>query len=81
MHHGWDWQTSGAALLGGGTLLTVGGLLTWVFAEKNSRYYARPELVVTAAALAGIGYLLTKTKSGKGYRIGGKYALQYISTK
>lgn len=78
---GWDWRVSGASLFGGGVLLTAAGLLTWVFSEKNSRYYARPEFVGASAALAGIGYLLLQAHSGNKWTIGHKYTLQYISTK
>lgn len=78
--HGWNWHSAGAVLLGGGTLLTAAGLLTWVLAKKDTRYYARPEFVGTAAALAAVGFLLQKTKSGKRWNIGKKYTLQYIGT-
>lgn len=74
---GWNWQATGAAFFGGGTLLTAAGLVTWVVTEKDSRYYARPELVGTAAALAAIGWLLMKT-GAKQYHIGSKYKLDYI---
>lgn len=72
-----NWSGSGAALLGGGTLLTVVGLGTWLFTKPNSRYYASPYLVGGAAVLAGIGYLLLKT-NGKGIILGKKYSLEYI---
>lgn len=78
---GWDWHSAGTVLFGGGTLLTTAGLLTWVLAKKDSRYYARPEFVAVSAALAGIGYLLLQTNSGKHFAIGKKYSLQYISAK
>lgn len=74
---GWNWSASGAALFGGGALLTTAGLATWVFAEKDSRYYARPELVGTAAALAVAGWFLMKVGDKK-YHIGSKYQLDYI---
>lgn len=72
------WNASGASLFGGGALLTTAGLLTWVFAKPDTRYYARPELVIAAAALAGVGFLMMKS-SGKKMVIGKKYSLQYIS--
>ena len=71
---------SGGALMGGGVVLATAGLATWVFARPNTRYYARPELVIGAAALAGIGYLMTKT-GGKALRLGKKYSLHYIKVK
>lgn len=78
--HGWDWQTSGAALFGGGAVVTTAGLLTWVFAKKNTRYYARPGLVISAAALTGVGYLLLRVSPVHKWKIGRKYSLHYIST-
>ena len=69
---------SGAGLFGGGILLTTAGLISWIFAKPNTRYYARPELVGTAAALAGIGYLMM-ISGGKEYRLGKKYTLNYIN--
>ncbi len=79
--HGWDWQTSGAALFGGGAVLTTGGLLTWVFSKKNTRYYARPEFVITSAALTGIGFMLMRISPSHKWRLGKKYTLQYISSQ
>ena len=75
-----DWNASGAALFGGGTILTVAGLATWIFAKPNTRYYARPALVITAAALAGIGYFLMKS-GNKTMTLGKKYTLHYIKLK
>lgn len=72
------WNSSGATLFGGGTLLTTAGLITWIFSKPNTRYYARPALVITSAALAAAGYLMMKS-SGKKMVIGKKYSLQYIS--
>lgn len=80
MKHGWDWRTSGAALFGGGAVVTTAGLLTWVFSKKDTRYYARPALVISAAALTGIGYLLMHVSPAHKWKIGRKYSLQYIST-
>lgn len=79
-HGGFDWETSGAGLLGGGTLLTAAGLATWIFSSKNSQYYASPSLVIGSATAAGIGYLLMKS-TGHKYKIGKKYSLQFISTR
>ncbi len=72
-----NWSASGAALFGGGILLTTAGLITWIFAKPNTRYYARPQFVIGAAVLAGIGYLLLKT-GNKPMKLGKKYTLHYI---
>jgi hypothetical protein len=75
--NGFDWNASGAALFGGGTLLTTAGLVTWIFSKPNTRYYARPALVIGAAALAVIGYILMKSGNKK-MVLGKKYRLNYI---
>ena len=72
-----NWSGSGGALFGGGILLTTVGLGTWIFAKPDTRYYASPYLIGSAALLAGIGYLLMKSGS-KGLQIGKKYSLQYV---
>lgn len=77
---GWDWGASGATLFGGGTLLSTAGLITWIFASRNSQYYASPSLVIGGAVAAGVGYLLMKS-TGHKYKIGKKYSLQFISTR
>lgn len=74
---GFDWNASGAALFGGGTLLTTAGLVTWIFSKPNTRYYARPALVIGAASLAAIGYILMKT-GNKTMVLGKKYTLTYL---
>lgn len=75
-----DWNNSGAALFGGGVLITTAGLITWIFSKPHTRYYASPQLVIGAAALAGVGYLLMKT-GNKTMRLGRKYTLHYIKVK
>ena len=75
-----NWSGSGAALFGGGVLLTTAGLITWIFAKPNTRYYARPQLVIGAAALGAIGYLLLKS-GNKPTKLGKKYTLQYVKLK
>ena len=75
-----NWAGSGGALFGGGILLTTVGLGTWLFAKPDTRYYASPYLIGSAALLAGIGYLLIKS-GGKGLEIGKKYRLQYVQVK
>lgn len=71
---------SGGALMGGGVVLATAGLATWVLAKPDTRYYARPELVIVAAALAGVGYLMTRV-GGKTMHLGRKYSLHYIKVK
>jgi hypothetical protein len=75
-----DWSGSGAALFGGGVLLTTVGLGTWLFTKPKTRYYASPYLVGSAAVLGGIGYLLIKT-GNKGMMLGKKYTLEYVKVK
>ncbi len=77
---GFDWSGSGGVLLGGGTLLAIVGLGTWIFTKPNTQYYASPYLVGGAALLAVIGYLLAKSGS-KGMELGKKYSLNYIPVK
>lgn len=75
-----DWKASGAALFGGGTILTTAGLLSWVLAKPNTRYYARPSLVIAGAAAAGIGYLLMHS-GNRTIKLGKKYSLKYVNLK
>ena len=75
-----NWNASGGALFGGGVLLTAAGLVTWIFAKPNTRYYARPQLVIGSAILAGIGYLLLKS-GNPSMKLGKKYTLRYIKLK
>lgn len=69
---------SGAALLGGGVVLTTAGLLTWVLAKPDTRYYARPELVIGAATAALVGYAMIKLSGSNQLKLGKKYTLSYI---
>ena len=75
-----DWGASGAVLMGGGLLLTVAGLLTWVFTKPNSEYYASTEFVVGAAVIAVAGYFIAKL-ANKDIKLGKKYSLLYIKLK
>jgi len=75
-----DWGTSGAVLMGGGLLLTVAGLLTWVFTKPDSEYYASTKLVVGAAIIAVAGYFIAKL-ANKDIKLGKKYSLHYIKLK
>lgn len=73
-----DWTSSGGTLLGGGTLLTLGGLSTWIFSKPHTRYYASKPFVIGSAALAATGYLISK-KGSRAKKLGKKYTLSYIS--
>lgn len=77
---GFDLASSGGSLFGGGILITAVGLGTWIFTKPGTQYYASPALVISGAALAGIGYLLLRSNSNK-YNIGKKYQLQYVKVK
>ena len=77
---GFDWSSSGGSLLGGGTLITLAGLGSWVFTKAGTESHASTALVVGGAALAGIGYILLRSNTSN-YTIGKKYQLQYISVK
>ena len=67
---------SGAALFGGGLLLTVAsGVVYLVDPEKFSA-----PLMITSAALATIGYFMAKgKKKGNAMEIGKKYKLVYMN--
>lgn len=71
---GFNWSGSGAALLGGGILLTLAsGVVYLADRDKFS-----PELLGAAAGLGIIGYFISKA-SGKGIVIGKKnYRLEYM---
>ncbi|MDQ2718347.1 MAG: hypothetical protein M3Z26_01105 [Bacteroidota bacterium] len=75
-----DWSASGGALFGGGILITAVGLGTWIFTKPNTRYHASPTLVIGAAVLAAVGYLLLKSHNSE-KKIGRKYTLTYIKVK
>lgn len=67
---------SGAALIGGGTLLTLASGVVYLVDNKNFS----PTLLAAGAGLAAVGYLMSKG-SNKGITIGKKhYRLQYINT-
>lgn len=75
-----SWSSSGGALFGGGIAIAAVGLGTWIFTKPNTQYHAGTALVVGAAALAAVGYLLMKT-GGKEKKVGKKYKLEYIPVK
>ena len=67
---------SGAALMGGGLLLTLASGVVYIADRKNFS----GTLMAAAVGLAGVGYLLNKA-SGKGITIGkNHYHLQYMNT-
>jgi hypothetical protein len=68
-----DVSASGASLFGGGLLLFVGSGVVYV-ADKSE---FSPVIMIAGAALATIGYFLTR-KHSDGYTIGRKYKLAYI---
>lgn len=71
---GFNYRGSGAALLGGGIVLTLAsGVVYLVDREKFSA-----PLLLASVALGTIGYFLAKGKN-KGIVIGKKYKLVYIS--
>jgi hypothetical protein len=72
-YKGFNVNGSGAALLGGGVLLTLASGVSYL-ANKDK---FSPELLVAAASLGTIGYFMSKAGS-KGMVIGKKYRLQYM---
>jgi hypothetical protein len=68
-----DVSASGASLFGGGILLFVGSGVVYLADKKDFS----PILMIAGAALATIGYFLSR-KSSDGYTIGKKYKLTYI---
>ncbi len=77
---GFNLAASGGSLFGGGILITAVGLGTWIFTKPGTQYHASPALIITSAALGGIGYLLLKSNNAN-YEIGKKYRLEYIKVK
>lgn len=70
-----NWWGSGASLLGGGTLLTIGSGIVYLVDNKK---FSAP-LMIASAGLAVLGYFMAKGRSD-GITIGKKYRLQYMST-
>lgn len=68
-----DWAGSGAALMGGGLLLTVASGV--VYLADNNKF--SPELLGAAVGLTGVGYILSRN-SGGAMEIGNKYSLLYV---
>jgi hypothetical protein len=73
---GFNVSGSGAALMGGGILLTLASGVSYL-ADKEK---FSPELLAAAVGLGGLGYLMNKS-AGKGMVIGKKYKLQYMKMK
>lgn len=70
-----NWRGSGAALLGGGALLTLGSGVVYL-ADREK--FSAP-LLISSAALGTLGYFLAKGKKGHGLPIGKKYKLEYMN--
>jgi hypothetical protein len=70
---GFNVNGSGAALMGGGALLTLASGVSYLADKDNFS----PDLLGAAVALGGLGYLMS-TSGRKGIVIGRKYTLQYI---
>jgi len=71
---GFNVSGSGAALLGGGTLLVLASGVSYLI---NKDQFS-PELLAAAVGLAGVGYIMNKA-AAKRVVIGKKYKIQYIS--
>ena len=71
---GFNAAGSGAALLGGGILLTLASGISYI-ADKEK---FSPGLLGASVALGGLGYLMTTTGK-KAIVIGRKYTLKYMS--
>lgn len=76
---GFNWSASGESLFYGGILITAVGLGTWIFTKPGTEYHASPLIVISGAALAGIGYVLLRSNNTSS--IGKKYHLEYIKVK
>lgn len=70
---GFNMSGSGAALMGGGALLTVASGVSYL-ADKEK---FSPGLLAAAVGLGGLGYLMNSS-SNKGMVVGKKYRLQYM---
>ncbi len=70
---GFNKTGSGAALMGGGILLTIASGVSYL-ADKDK---FSPELLGAAVVLGGLGYLMS-TSGKNGIIIGKKYSLQYM---
>ncbi len=66
---------SGAALLGGGTLIALGSGVVYL-ADREK--FSAP-LLLSAIGLGTLGYFMAKGKKGSGLAIGNKYKLVYMN--
>jgi len=73
---GFNVSGSGAALMGGGALLTLASGVSYLSDKEKFS----PGLLAAAVALGGIGYLMNHS-AGKAMVVGKKYRLQYMATK
>ena len=73
---GFNMSGSGAALMGGGALLTIASGVSYL-ADKEK---FSPGLLAAAVGLGGLGYLMNSS-AGKGMVVGKKYRLQYMKMK
>lgn len=71
---GFDTKSSGAALLGGGALLTLASGVVYV--ADREKFSA--SLLIASAGLGTLGYFLAK-HGGNGIVIGKKYTLHYMN--
>lgn len=70
---GFNVSGSGAALMGGGALLTLASGVSYL---SNKEKFS-PGLLAAAVGLGGLGYLMS-TSGSKGMTVGKKYRLQYM---
>ncbi len=73
---GFSWSGSGAGLIGGSALLSLGSLVVLVVDKEKFS----PGLLVGSLALGGLGYLISKT-SHHPLKIGKKYHLLYMKAQ
>jgi hypothetical protein len=73
---GFNISGSGAALMGGGALLTVASGVSYL-ADKDK---FSPGLLAAAVGLGGLGYLMNRS-AGKGMVVGKKYRVQYMNMR
>lgn len=69
-----DWKGSGAVLLGGGTLITLGSGIVYLLDRQK---FSAP-LMAASAGLATLGYFMAKGKSDA-ITLGKKYRLSYMN--
>ena len=70
-----NWQGSGAALLGGGALITLGSGIVYL---ADRQKFSAP-LLIAGASLGTLGYFMSKGGNNHGMVIGKKYKLIYMN--